>query len=81
MGSSNLLDGRPAPVSQIGWFPDALLEVRCAACRKTNRLHIGRLVRRYHLDPTMRIHQVGERLRCMTCGGAGAVTGVSGWRR
>jgi hypothetical protein len=82
MGSSNLLDGRPAPVSQIGWFPEALLDVRCAgACGKTNRLHIGRLVRRHHIDPMTRIHAIGPRLRCATCGGAGQVTGVSGWKR
>jgi hypothetical protein len=81
MGSSNLLDGRPAPVSQLGWFPDALLEVRCLGCGKANRLHIGRLVARYRIDLTTRIHEVGPRLRCATCGGAGRVMGVSGWRR
>lgn len=81
MGSSNLLDGRPAPVSQLGWFPEALLEVKCLACGKGNRLHIGQLVRRYRLHPMMRIHEVGPRLRCATCGGAGRLMGVSGWRR
>jgi len=81
MGSSNLLDGRPAPISQIGWFPNALLEVRCVACGKGNQLHIGRLVRQHRLDPMMRIHEVGPRLRCVTCGGAGRVMGVLGWRR
>lgn len=80
MGSSNLLDGRPAPMSQIGWFPDAQLEVRCVVCGKGNQLHIGRLVRRHQLDPMMRILEVGPRLRCATCGGAGQVMGVSGWR-
>lgn len=80
MGSSNLLDGRPAPVSRIGWFPDATLAVACEACGKTNRLHIGRMVARHRIDPETRIHQVATRLRCVTCGGHGRVTGVAGWR-
>lgn len=81
MGGSNLLDGRPAPISPVGWFARALLGVRCLACGKTNALHIGMMVQRYRLPPSTRIHAIGPRLRCATCGGPGKITGVSGWRR
>jgi len=80
MGSSNLLDGRPAPVAQIGQFCGCLMVVACSRCGKRNRLHIGRMIDRHRLDPSTRFHRLADRLRCATCGGEGQITGVEGWR-
>ena len=81
MGSSNLLDGRPAPVSEVGWFVDSTLEVRCQRCNKGNHLQIAAMMRRHKINPRTRIYEVGERLRCATCNGPGTIMGVRGWKR
>ena len=81
MGSSNVLDGRPTPVSDIHSFRDYVLRVRCPACRRTGDLSIEELVTVMRIPRPTPIYRVGERLRCNDCGARGQVLGVVGWRR
>lgn len=80
MGSS-ILDGRPTPVAAIGRYQECRLVVACSKCGNVGRLDIARMIRRHLLPLNLPIRTIGPRLRCLTCGAGGVITGVEGWQR
>jgi hypothetical protein len=80
---SNVLDGRPTPVSPLWTLQGLRLDIRCT-CGRRVEMPVDLLLKMRDCTYDTKVHHIAQRLVCQPPAGCGArpgVHGVVGWKR